>query len=61
MPAKLLDEVKDGEEVLIKRKDGPYYSIEKAGKPLEAAEWPGVYTGVSRDQIISAVRESREK
>lgn len=59
--AKLLDEVKEGEEVLIKRKDGTYYSIEKADKTMECREWPGVETNISREQIIEALHEGREK
>ena len=59
--AKLLDEVNEGEKVLIKRKDGTFYSVEKAEMKQPSDQWPGVVTGISRTQLIDAVREGREK
>ncbi|MBN1646763.1 MAG: type II toxin-antitoxin system prevent-host-death family antitoxin [Spirochaetales bacterium] len=59
--AKLLDEVNEGKEVLIRRKDGTFYTIEKTEMANTVNSWPGVETGISREKILDAVREGRER
>lgn len=57
--ASVLDEAKRKGEVRIKRRDGSEFvvrPIESSGSPLDV---PGVDAGLTRDEIVAAVRESR--
>jgi antitoxin (DNA-binding transcriptional repressor) of toxin-antitoxin stability system len=59
--ASLLDEVSRGGEVRIKRRDGTEFQlrlVESGRSPLDV---PGVESQVTRDQIVKAIRESRER
>ncbi len=59
--ARILDEVREGGEVRIKRRDGTEYAlrqVDRRGSPLDV---PGVETGLSREEIVAAIRESRER
>lgn len=59
--ATLLDEAQKGGEVRIKRRDGSEFALHPVsaeGSPLDV---PGVDSGVSRDEILAALRESRER
>lgn len=59
--AHLLDEAREAGEVRIKRRDGSEYTLRPVppgGSPLDV---PGVDTGVERDEILAAIRESRER
>ena len=59
--ARLLDEAGTGGEVRIKRRDGSEFTVRPVppgGSPLDV---PGVDTGVTRDDIIGAIRDSRER
>lgn len=59
--ARLLDEARKGGEVRIKRRDGSEFavrSVRSGGSPLDV---PGVETGVTREDILAAIRESRER
>jgi hypothetical protein len=59
--ARILDEAKDGAEVRIKRRDGSEYAVrrvDRRGSPLDV---PGVDTDLSREEIVAAIRESRER
>lgn len=59
--ATLLDEARKGGEVRIKRRDGAEFTVRpvlEGGSPLDV---PGVDTGVSREDILQAIRESRER
>ena len=57
--ARILDEARDRGEVRVRRQDGTEFSIrpvELRGSPLDV---PGVETGVTREEILEAIRESR--
>ncbi len=59
--ARLLDEARKGGEVRIKRRDGSEFAVRPVpseGSPLDVA---GVETGVTREDILAAIRESRER
>jgi hypothetical protein len=58
--ARVLDEAREGGEIRIKRRDGSEFSLRpvpSTGSPLDVS---GVDADVSRDDIIDAIRESRE-
>lgn len=57
--ARILDEAREGGEVRVRRQDGTEFSIrpvERRGSPLDV---PGVEAGVTREEILEAIRESR--
>lgn len=59
--ARLLDEAGKRGEIRIKRRDGSEFTVRPIptrGSPLNVA---GVDTGVTRDDIVGAIRESRER
>lgn len=59
--ARLLDEARKGGEIRIKRRDGSEFAVRPVrpgGSPLDV---PGVETGVTREDILAALRESRER
>jgi antitoxin (DNA-binding transcriptional repressor) of toxin-antitoxin stability system len=59
--ARILDEARAGGEVRIKRRDGTEFSVrrvDRRGSPLDVS---GVDTDVSREDIVAAIRESRER
>lgn len=59
--ARVLDEAREGKEIRIKRRDGTEFTVRPVrtgGSPLDV---PGVDTGLRRDDIIAAIRESRER
>lgn len=59
--AQILDEAREGGEVRIKRRDGSEFAVRRVdsrGSPLDV---PGVDTGLSREEVVSAIRESRER
>lgn len=58
--ASLLDYVKEEGEILIRRSDGSEFSLKVADKG-KARKWPGIESGLSRKEILSALRESRER
>lgn len=58
--ARLLDEARKGREVRIKRRDGSEFAVRlvpSGGSPLDV---PGVETDLTREDILAAIRESRE-
>ena len=59
--ARVLDEARDGGEIRIKRRDGSEFSVRpvpSTGSPLDVS---GVDTDVSIEDIMDAIRESRER
>jgi antitoxin (DNA-binding transcriptional repressor) of toxin-antitoxin stability system len=59
--AQLLDEAGSGEEILIRRRDGSEFVLRSArerGSPLNV---PGVDSGLAREEILQALRDSRER
>lgn len=59
--ARVLDEARKGGEVRIKRQDGSEFAVRpvsEGGSPLDVSF---VETDVTRDEILSAVRESRSR
>jgi hypothetical protein len=59
--ARILDEARDGGEVRIKRRDGSEYSVRRVDRKGSPLDVPGVDTDLSRDEIVAAIRESRER
>jgi antitoxin (DNA-binding transcriptional repressor) of toxin-antitoxin stability system len=59
--ARLLDEAREGGEIRIKRRDGSEFTVRPVrpgGSPLDV---PGVDSGIGRDELLAALRESRER
>lgn len=59
--AGLLDEARAEGEVRIKRRDGSEFAVlpvPSEGSPLDV---PGVVTDLTREDILGAIRESRER
>ena len=59
--AQVLDEARRGGEIRIKRRDGSEFAVRpvrSGGSPLDV---PGVDTGLTREDILAAIRESRER
>jgi antitoxin (DNA-binding transcriptional repressor) of toxin-antitoxin stability system len=59
--ARLLDEAREGGEIRIKRRDGSEFTVRpvrSGGSPLDV---PGVDSGIGRDDLLAALRESRER
>lgn len=59
--SRVLDEARQGGEIRIRRRDGAEFSlrpIASVGSPLDV---PGVDADLSRDDILGAVREGRER
>lgn len=59
--ARILEEAREGGEVRIKRRDGSEFVVRPVfsrGSPLDV---PGVDTGLTREDILVAIRESRER
>ena len=59
--AAILDEARRGGEVRIKRRDGSQFAltpVREGGSPFNV---PGVDAGVSRSDILDALREGRER
>jgi hypothetical protein len=59
--ARILEEARKWGEVRIKRRDGSEFvvrPVSSRGSPLDV---PGVDTGLTREDILAAIRESRER
>lgn len=59
--AQILDEVRDGGEVRIRRRDGSEYSVQRVDRVGSPLDVPGLDTDLSREEIVAAIRESRER
>ncbi|MGE0158629.1 MAG: type II toxin-antitoxin system Phd/YefM family antitoxin [Dehalococcoidia bacterium] len=59
--ARLLDEAKEGGDVRIKRQDGTEFSVRPVRRDRSPLDVPGVATRVTAEEIVSALRESRER
>ncbi|MDT8442256.1 MAG: type II toxin-antitoxin system Phd/YefM family antitoxin [Desulfuromonadales bacterium] len=58
--AEVLDTARQ-EEVLIKRRGGETFSLVLKKNDRSPFDIPGVDTAISREEILAAVRESRER
>lgn len=56
----LLDRAKTEGEILIKRKDGTYFSVRPIAKKSSPLDVKGVDIDISRDEIVGFIREIRE-
>jgi len=59
--ASLLDEARQDGEVRIKRRDGAEFEVRPVNERRSPLDVPGVDTSVTRDDILAAIRESRER
>jgi len=59
--ARVLDEARSGGEIRIKRRDGSEFAIRPVPSGKSPLDVPGVETGIARDEILAAIRESRER
>ena len=59
--ARLLDEAREGGEIRIKRRDGSEFAVKPIRSRRSPLDVPGVDTGVTAEDIVAAVRESRER
>jgi antitoxin (DNA-binding transcriptional repressor) of toxin-antitoxin stability system len=59
--ARLLDEAREGGEIRIKRRDGAEFAVRPIHPNRSPLDVPGIDTDVTADDIIAAVRESRER
>lgn len=57
--SKLLNQAKT-EEVVIKRRDGTTFSVKAKKSQSSAFNVKGIKTDITKEQILDAVRESRE-
>ena len=59
--SRLLDEAKNNEEVIIKSRTGELFVIQLASQKGSAHKLPKLDFGLTRDEIVSYVREVRER
>lgn len=59
--SRLLDEARRGGEIRIKRRDGSEFAVRPVQGDASPLDVPGVEAGVSRAEILSVIRESRER
>jgi antitoxin (DNA-binding transcriptional repressor) of toxin-antitoxin stability system len=59
--ARVLDEAREGGEVRIKRRDGAEFSLRPVAARTSPLDVPGVETGLSRQELLDAIREGRER
>ena len=59
--ARVLDEARSGGEIRIKRRHGSEFAIRPVPTGKSPLDVPGVETGIARDEILAAIRESRER
>jgi len=59
--ARVLDEAREGGEVRIKRRDGAEFSLRPVAATSSPLDVAGVETGLKREQILDAIRESRAR
>jgi antitoxin (DNA-binding transcriptional repressor) of toxin-antitoxin stability system len=59
--ARVLDEARAGGEIRIKRRDGSEFAICPVPPGKSPLDVPGVDTGIARDEILAAIRESRKR
>ncbi len=59
--AELLNEARKNNEVIIKTDNGDLFSIKFAAKKSLRADLPDIGVNLSRDEIVSYIREIRER
>lgn len=59
--ARVLDEARKGGEIRIKRRDGSEFAVRPVRSDASPLDVPGIDTGLTRAEIIAAIRESRER
>ena len=59
--SKLLDEAKENNEVIIKRENGELFVIRIISKKGMSYNLPDIDLGLTRDEIVSCIREVRER
>ncbi len=59
--ATLLDEARRGGEIRIKRRDGSEFAVRPVARGTSPLDVPGVDSGLTREEILSAIRESRQR
>jgi len=59
--ARVLDEAREGGEVRIKRRDGAEFSLRPVASQTSPLDVPGVESGLSRQELLDAIREGRER
>jgi antitoxin (DNA-binding transcriptional repressor) of toxin-antitoxin stability system len=57
----ILNKVKKGGSVLIKRRDGSVFEIKSIPSDKSPLDVKGVDTRLSKDEIIEIIKESRKK
>lgn len=58
--AEVLD-LAENDEVVIKRRNGEIFSLKRIRKSLSPLDIEGLKLDISTDEIVAAVRESRER
>ncbi len=59
--ARILDEAQEWGEIRIKRRDGSEFTVRPVQGGESPLDVPGVETRLDRDEIVAAIRESRER
>jgi len=59
--ASVLEQARAEGEVLIKRKDGSVFTIKPVPQTESSLDIAGIDLGLSADEIVSAVREIRDR
>ena len=57
--ARILDEAAADGEVRIRRQDGTVFSLKQVRPLASPLDVPGVDLGITRSEILAAIRESR--
>lgn len=58
--AEVLD-LAENDEVVIKRRNGEIFSLKRIKKALSPLDIKGLKLDISTDELVAAVRESRER
>lgn len=59
--ARVLDEASEGGEIRIKRRDGTEFTLRPVSGTSSPLDVPGVDADLRREDIMGAIRESRER
>jgi hypothetical protein len=57
----LLDKAQKEGEILIKRRDGSYFIVQPLKTSKSPLDVPGVSLNLTAEEIVSSIRETRER
>lgn len=59
--SRVLDEARQGGEIRIRRRDGAEFSLRPVSSVASPLDVPGVDSDVTREDLIGAIREGRDR